>query len=119
SGDGAALALYGTTEDDAADYQVQIGAGARLSARSGLAIYGESGDDVVFNSGSVFGNLFLGEGDNAFLNDAAGFFAPGDSVGLGANGEFLNAGVLSPFGDGTIGRTLFLGDLVLGPDGYL
>jgi outer membrane autotransporter protein len=119
SGDGAAIALYGNTIPDASDNIVSIGAGAEVSAASGLAIYAESGNDVVSNNGFIQGNVFLGAGDNLFENLLGSRFEPGDTVGIGIGRTLNNFGEISPFGDGVIGTTVMEGNLVLQPEGTL
>lgn len=119
TGDGAAVAFFGTTPTDAADTFLFIGQGAVLSSASGLAIYAEDGNDIISNNGTVIGNVFLGNGDHLFENLIGARFEPGDAVGLGVDGTLNNFGTIAPFGEGVIGTTLMNGDLVLQPEGIL
>lgn len=119
SGTGAAIALYGDTSANASNNFVTIGAGAQVSAASGLAIYAESGADTISNSGTVKGDVFLGGGANLFENLIGARFETGDSLGIGAGRTLNNFGELSPFGDGVIGTTQMVGNLVLQPEGTL
>ena len=69
-----------------------------LSAVSGLAVIGTSGNDTVVNNGLAVGNFRLGGGTNALINSAIGTLATIDSIdlrdGVGSSGTFTNAGTL-------------------------
>lgn len=77
-----------------------------------LALRGDIGDEIVHNHGVITGNIDLGGDDNAFFNEAAGTFRSGTSVILGAGNTLTNAGILAPFGTGTIGTTAVTGNVV-------
>ncbi len=66
-----------------------------MTAVSGLAIGGGTGDDTVNNTGQVVGNVNLGEGTNAFDNKKLGFFQTGDYINLNG-GQLTNSGHLQP-----------------------
>jgi hypothetical protein len=62
----------------------------------GLAFSGTDGDDRGVSTGTVMGNLALGDGANAFVNRRAGPFLAGRSLDLGDAGRvFRNEGTLS------------------------
>lgn len=83
-----------------------------VSALSGLAILGAQGHETIDNFGTIVGDVDLFIGNNTFNNHASGHFASGASVVLGAGNALTNAGILSPFGVGTVGTTGLSGDLV-------
>jgi uncharacterized protein with beta-barrel porin domain len=90
-----------------------------VTALSGLAIVGDTGNDTVNNSGTVIGNVILGSGTNAFNNMAGGLFNSGATVDLGAGNVLTNAGTLSPGGAGVIQTTALSGNLVQTATGRL
>jgi hypothetical protein len=53
-----------------------------VSAVSGLAISGTTGDETVYNTGTVIGNVDLGSGDNAFDNQIGSVFVAFDTIDL-------------------------------------
>ncbi|GAA4035634.1 hypothetical protein GCM10022281_15070 [Sphingomonas rosea] len=69
-----------------------------LSAVSGLAARGTSGNDTVVNNGLAVGNFSLGGGTNALLNTFGATLVTIDSIDLrdgpGSDGTFTNAGTL-------------------------
>jgi uncharacterized protein with beta-barrel porin domain len=90
-----------------------------VTALSGLAIKGNTGNNTVNNSGTVIGNVILGSGANAFNNMAGGVFNSGATVDLGAGNTLTNAGTLSPGGAGVIQTTALTGNLVQSATGRL
>jgi uncharacterized protein with beta-barrel porin domain len=90
-----------------------------VTALSGLAITGDTGNNTVNNFGTVIGNVTLGTGVNAFNNMAGGVFNPGATVNLGAGNVLTNAGTLSPGGAGVIQTTALTGNLVQSATGRL
>ncbi len=112
SGTGAGVALlYGTNNT-----LTNMGT---VTALSGLAIQGTTGNDTVNNSGAVIGNVILGSGTNAFNNMAGGLFNSGATVNLGAGNALTNAGTLSPGGAGVIQTTALTGNLAQSTTGRL
>ena len=71
---------------------------ASLSAVSGLAVVGTSGNDSVVNNGLAVGNFSLGGGANALTNSAGATLVTIDTIdlreGTGSTGNFTNAGNL-------------------------
>jgi hypothetical protein len=67
-----------------------------LSAVSGLAVDTGTGDDRIENTGLIIGNIDLGSGANAVLNDVGGTFLAFNSIDLrdgpGSTGTLTNAG---------------------------
>jgi uncharacterized protein with beta-barrel porin domain len=90
-----------------------------LTALSGLAILGNTGNNTVNNSGTVIGNVILGSGTNTFNNMAGGVFDSGATVNLGAGNTLTNAGTLSPGGAGVMQTTALTGNLVQTATGRL
>jgi uncharacterized protein with beta-barrel porin domain len=90
-----------------------------VTALSGLAITGDTGNNTVNNFGTVIGNVILGTGANAFNNMAGGVFNSGATVNLGAGNTLTNAGTLSPGGAGVIQTTALTGNLVQSATGRL
>jgi uncharacterized protein with beta-barrel porin domain len=90
-----------------------------VTALSGLAIYGATGNNTVNNFGTVTGNVILGNGPNAFTNLAGGLFNAGATVDLGATNTLTNAGTLSPGGAGAIQITALTDNLVQTATGIL
>jgi uncharacterized protein with beta-barrel porin domain len=90
-----------------------------VTALSGLAISGTTGNDTVNNFGTVVGNVILGSGTNAFNNMTGGIFNAGATVNLGAGNVLTNAGTLSPGGAGVIQTTALTGNLVQSATGRL
>ena len=90
-----------------------------VTALSGLAIQGDTGNNTVNNFGTVIGNVILGSGTNAFNNMAGGVFNSGAMVDLGAGHTLTNAGTLSPGGAGVIQATTLTGNLVQSATGRL
>jgi uncharacterized protein with beta-barrel porin domain len=90
-----------------------------VTALSGLAIEGDTGNNTVNNFGTVTGNVVLGSGTNAFNNQAGALFNTGATVNLGAGNTLANAGTLSPGGAGTIQTTALTGNLTQSATGRL
>jgi uncharacterized protein with beta-barrel porin domain len=105
SGSGAGVALFGGTNNTLTNF-------GTVTALSGFAIVGTTGNNTVNNFGTVIGNVLLGTGTNAFNNMAGGFFNSGAAVNLGAGNTLTNAGTLSPGGAGVIQTTALTGNLV-------
>ena len=67
-----------------------------ISAVSGLAVDTGVGDDRIENTGLIVGNIDLGSGINAVLNDVGGTFLAFNSIDLqdgpGSSGALTNAG---------------------------
>jgi uncharacterized protein with beta-barrel porin domain len=112
SGTGAGVVISGGTTNTLTNM-------GTLTALSGLAIKGNTGNNTVNNSGTVIGNVILGSGTNAFDNMAGGFFNSGSTVNLGAGNTLTNAGTLSPGGAGVIQTTALTGNLVQAATGRL
>jgi uncharacterized protein with beta-barrel porin domain len=112
TGTGAGVDLVGGTNNTLTNF-------GTLTALSGLAIKGDTGNNTVNNSGTVIGNVVLGTGTNAFNNMAGGLFDAGATVNLGAGNVLTNAGTLSPGGVGVIQTTALTGNLVQGATGRL
>jgi len=111
SGSGAGVVLSGGSNNTLTNF-------GTVTALSGLAVQGDTGNDTVNNSGTVTGNVVLGSGANAFNNMAGGLFNPGASVDLGG-GSLTNAGTLSPGGVGTTQTTALTGNLTQTATGIL
>jgi uncharacterized protein with beta-barrel porin domain len=112
TGTGAGVTLLGGTTNTLTNM-------GTLTALSGLAIQGDTGNNTVNNSGTVIGNVILGTGTNAFNNMAGGFFNAGATVNLGAGNMLTNAGTLSPGGAGVIQTTALTGSLTQTATGRL
>jgi uncharacterized protein with beta-barrel porin domain len=112
SGSGAGVDLVGGTNNTLTNF-------GTVTALSGLAIQGDTGNNTVNNSGTVIGNVILGNGTNAFNNMAGGLFDSGATVNLGAGNTLTNAGTLSPGGAGVIQTTSLTGNLVQSATGRL
>ena len=69
-----------------------------LSAVSGLAVVGTSGNDTVVNNGLAVGNFRLGGGTNALINSVGATLVTIDTIdlrdGVGSDGTFTNSGDL-------------------------
>jgi uncharacterized protein with beta-barrel porin domain len=112
SGTGAGVELVGGTDNTLTNR-------GTVTALSGLAIEGDTGNNTVDNFGTVTGNVVLGSGTNAFNNQAGGLFNAGATVDLGAGNVLANAGTLSPGGVGTIQTTALTGNLTQNATGLL
>jgi len=112
SGSGAGVELIGGTDNTLTNL-------GTVTALSGLAIEGDTGNNTVNNFGTVTGNVVLGSGTNAFNNRAGGLFNAGATVNLGAGNTLANAGTLSPGGVGTIQTTALTGNLIQSATGRL
>ncbi len=89
-GTGAGIRLAGGAAN-----LIQLTSGS-ISAVSGLAIDTGTGNDRVENSGTIIGNVDLGSGTNALINNASGVFIAFSRIdlrdGAGSSGSFANAG---------------------------
>jgi len=112
TGTGAGVFISGGTNNTLNNF-------GTLTALSGLAISGDTGNNTVNNFGTVIGNVALGSGTNAFINQAGGLFNSGTSVNLGVGNTLTNAGTLSPGGVGAIQTTAITGNLVQTATGRL
>jgi uncharacterized protein with beta-barrel porin domain len=112
TGTGAGVNLFGGTDNTLTNM-------GTVTALSGLAIEGNTGNNTVNNFGTVIGNVILGSGTNALNNMASGVFEPGATVDLGAGNALTNAGTLSPGGLGVIQTTALTGNLVQTATGRL
>ena len=112
SGTGAGVSISGGTSNTLTNF-------GTVTALSGLAIQGNTGNNTVNNFGTVIGNVILGSGTNAFNNMAGGLFNSGATVNLGAANVLTNAGTLSPGGAGVIQTTALTGNLVQTATGRL
>lgn len=77
-----------------------------------FAVSATDGDDVIYNHGTIIGNVELGDGTNAFFNRSGGNFLSGESVSVGTGNTLTNEGVLSPGGKGLTKTTALNGNLV-------
>lgn len=76
-------------------------------ANRGIAILGTAGIERIENTGTITGDLMLGDGDNVFLNEAIGSFGFAGTL----NGDYLGGvGADSVTNFGTITGDLALGD---------
>jgi hypothetical protein len=115
SGTGAGIYL-----DQGNANTVTITGGASVSALSHLAIFGSGGNNVVNNSGTVVGDVQLGNGTNAFNNLAGGRFVTGSLIGLGSNANTLtNSGVVDIGGQRVVATTALNGRFVQSSNGTL
>lgn len=90
-----------------------------VSGITGLAIAGDTGNDVVSSSGTVTGSVSLGTGTNAFTNALGGLFNSGPLVDLGAGNQLINSGTLAPGGLGSAATTTLTGNLRQNSSGSL
>lgn len=89
SGQGAGIYLDGGTNNRITTTDV-----SRISARSGLAIKGTDGNDVIVNAGQIIGNIDLGAGLNRLDNLAGAYLWPLLSIDLQRRNTLTNAGTL-------------------------
>lgn len=82
-----------------------------ISALSGTAIVGGTGNETVDNYGTITGNVNLGAGSHAFNNMVGGTFNAGATVNLDA-GTLSNSGMFSPGGSGIVLTTGLNGNLI-------
>lgn len=76
------------------------------------AIEGEgTGAEIVYNYGTVTGDVHLGPGANRFINKSGGLFNTG-RVFLGAGNRLKNAGTVSPGGANRIHTTALTGNMM-------
>ena len=91
SGTGAGVLLDGGLDN-------ALTSNTSLSAVSGLAVLGTSGNDTVINNGLAVGNFRLGGGTNSLLNSAGATLVTIDTInlrdGAGSDGTFTNSGSL-------------------------
>jgi len=81
----------------------------------GMAVFGDTGDETIDNSGYLVGSIDLGTGANRLQNNAGALFDMGAKVALGAGNELVNDGVLSPGGVNNLLTSRVVGDLLLNP----
>ncbi len=112
SGGGAGVTILGGATNTLTNF-------GTVTALSGLAISGDTGNNTVNNFGIVTGNVILGSGANAFNNQAGGLLNAGATINLGAGNTLTNAGTLSPGGVGVIQTTALTGNLVQTATGIL
>jgi hypothetical protein len=112
SGTGAGVNLDGGRNNTLAN-------SGSISALSGTAILGSTGNDVVDNSGIIVGSVGLGSGANCLNNLEAAVFESGATVNLGDGNTLNNRGTLSPGGSGAIIETMLIGDLDQSASGIL
>ncbi|MBN8907053.1 MAG: autotransporter outer membrane beta-barrel domain-containing protein, partial [Rhodospirillales bacterium] len=108
TGTGAAIVL-----DGGANNTLTL-SGGTVSAASGQAIRASFGNDSVFNSGILTGNVDLGSGANevnTLVNNPGGTFNTGTRITLGPNGVFMNFGTLEIAGPRSIGTTTVNGNV--------
>ncbi len=77
-----------------------------------FAVRATTGNDTVYNYGTITGNVDLGTGTNIFINRAGATFNSGATVNLGAGNTLTNAGDLSPGRVGTVQTTALTGNIV-------
>lgn len=94
----------------------RINNAGNISAISKFAISGGVGNETVINTGTITGNVYLGAGNNKFVNEAAGIYYSGDFLSAGGQGA-SNAGLLSAGGAGLVQTTAVTGDFVQTPQG--
>jgi len=82
-----------------------------VTALSGNAIIGDSGNETIDNYGTIGGSVELGGGVNTFNNYEPAVLNSGSAVDLGAGNSLTNAGTLSPGGQGNIQTTILTGNL--------
>jgi hypothetical protein len=70
-----------------------------------------SGDDSIFNSGRITGDIDMAGGANLIENAASGILT-GSSIHVGAGNTLTNAGTISPGGTGVISETIVVGNFV-------
>jgi hypothetical protein len=104
SGEGAAIRFSG----GAANTLENRGT---LLAWSGIAVLGTTGDDHVENHGTIYGEIDLGAGANAFYNRPDGTLVPGTRIAM-AGGPFQNEGRISLLGGPGTQTTVLEGSLV-------
>ncbi len=83
-----------------------------LSALSGTAVQGGTGNDAVDNHEVIIGNVDLAGGANSFLNRADAIFLSSDIAFMGAGNTLTNEGIMTPGGEGVIQTTLLTGNFV-------
>ena len=88
-----------------------------LAGESGTAVSATSGDDAIDNSGTLLGDIDLGAGANALVNETGGQVLSGGTIHLGAGNRFSNAGLLAPGGSGVVRTTALDGEYVQGSSG--
>jgi outer membrane autotransporter protein len=82
-----------------------------ISALSGTAIVGGTGNETIDNYGIITGSVDLGAVRNAFNNKVGGTFNAGATVNL-EGGLLSNAGTFAPGGSGTVLTTELTGNLL-------
>ncbi|MEP9353677.1 hypothetical protein ABLE93_08765 [Xanthobacter sp. KR7-65] len=111
-GTGAAIVL-----DGLATNTITVGAGATVSAASGLAVSSLWGSNTLTNSGTIIGDVFLANGTSGpaatFLNQNGGTYVTNVSgtIDLGTAGTLNNQGTINVAGSGTFGSATLTGTL--------
>lgn len=70
-----------------------------------------SGDDRIYNSGRITGEIDMAGGAN-LLENALGGVLTGNSLIVGAGNTLTNSGTISPGGTGVISETIIVGNFV-------
>ena len=102
--------------DGLAANSVAVGAGATVSAASGLVISSSWGTNTVTNNGTIIGDVILSNGTGpgaTFLNQNGATYVTNanGTVDLGTSGSFNNQGTIVVAGAGTFGSTTLTGTL--------
>lgn len=77
------------------------------------------GNDEIHNQGLIVGEVDLGTGANVFNNLDGGILFSGETLNVGSNNVFQNAGVFSPGGNDQILTTNITGNYVQNSTGKL
>jgi len=96
---------------DGKDNTLTIENTGTVSAKSGIAVIGLNGNEVIDNFGIVTGSVHLGTGTNAFHNQENATFNSGKVVTLGNNNWLINLGTLSPGQVGQVETTTLTGSM--------
>ncbi len=112
SGTGAGVTIIGGAD-------ITLSNAGAVSALSGTAMRGGSGNESVRNTGIVTGNVELAGGANSFDNQRSGILNSGATVDLGRGNTLTNSGAIAPGGMGAFRHTLLTGNLVQTKTGRL
>ena len=123
SGIGAAIHVDGGNEDNA----ITIAKGSTVSARSGLAVYGSFGNEMLINNGSIVGDIKLNGGRskerNWFYNNAGAYYQSRANgivdLGYSSGHVFSNAGDFGVGAEDEITKVKIDGNLVVEDSGRL
>lgn len=91
------------------------GAIGAMASISGMAVFGDSGDETIDNFGYMLGSVDLGTGANRFQNNADALFDMGAKVALGDENDLVNDGFLSPGAVNNLLTSQVTGNLLLNP----